>query len=292
MSTYSINALDQRVGKATPDGSTRFVYAGQNQLLAEQGNVGWTSYLWLGDELVGVVKPDKQLRFVHNDHLGRPEVVTDEAQQAVWRAKNAEYGRTVSLDQIGGLNLGFPGQYYDAETGFWQNGFRDYDSASGRYLQSDPLGLAAGLNTYAYVGANPVSFVDPLGLQDAISQNLRARANRDHMSRNPWSSDVLSSLADPKNIDIAIGMARGAGEAAANQAKCMTTCALENFVGLTPGQIAGNIAEEGGLFALKHAGQELGEAICTRAAGAVGAVLALGDIAGTAACSARCAVSL
>ena len=112
--------------------STRFVYGGQNQLLAERRPGGWTSHLWLGGELVGVVKADRQLRFVQNDHLGRPEVVTDAVQAVVWRAHNGSWGRTVLADRIGGLNLGFPGQYHDAETGLWYNGFRDYDSTLGR----------------------------------------------------------------------------------------------------------------------------------------------------------------
>lgn len=63
-------------------------------------------------------------------------------------------------------NLGLPGQYQDEETGFNYNYFRDYDPTTGRYIESDPIGLAGGTNTYTYVRNNPISGIDPLGLVD------------------------------------------------------------------------------------------------------------------------------
>jgi RHS repeat-associated protein len=163
-SSYVVNALDQRVAKTNSGGTKRYVYAGQNQLLAQTTPTGWKSYLWLGSELVGVVQPTETLSYVHTDHLGRPEVATNAARQSVWKAVNGSYHRTVTLDSIGGIVLGFPGQIWDEDTDTWYNGFRDYDPYLGRYIQSDPIGLAGGLNTYAYVGGNPVNFIDPLGL--------------------------------------------------------------------------------------------------------------------------------
>ncbi|MCD9033539.1 hypothetical protein LDO32_17640, partial [Luteimonas sp. Y-2-2-4F] len=123
----------------------------------------WSSYVWLGGTPVGLVR-DGQLYHLHNDHLGRPIVATDSAKAHRWVASNFAFDRRVDRDTLGGLNLGLPGQYFDAESGHWYNGFRDYDGRTGRYLQPDPLGLTDGINPYSYSQGNPLAFYDPLGL--------------------------------------------------------------------------------------------------------------------------------
>jgi len=63
------------------------------------------------------------------------------------------------------MNMRFPGQYEDSESGLYQNYFRDYDPGIGRYVESDPIGLDANtLNLYAYTDSNPINWFDPSGL--------------------------------------------------------------------------------------------------------------------------------
>jgi RHS repeat-associated protein len=160
--TYTHNAFGERQIKDDGTTTTRFLYSGPS-LLHEQTGGSLRDYIYVGGEIVALVN-DGVLYFVHNDHLGRPEVVTDGNQAVVWSSENNAFGNNPGTDLIGGLNLGFPGQYYDIESGTYYNYFRTYDATTGRYLQSDPIGLAGGLNSSGYAFGNPVRFSDPYGI--------------------------------------------------------------------------------------------------------------------------------
>ena len=90
--------------------------------------------------------------------------MTDATKAIVWDAVYTPFGQVHSIAGTATNNQRFPGQYADSETGYSYNYFRDYDPTTGRYVQSDPIGLGGGLNGYGYVGGNPFTRIDPRGL--------------------------------------------------------------------------------------------------------------------------------
>ena len=135
--------------------------------------------MWLADIPVATLRPNGggvSLFYVHTDHLNTPRRVSRPSDNVVvWRWESDPFGTTSANEDPDGdsnpfvYGLRFPGQYLDAETGLHYNYFRDYDPQTGRYPQSDPLGLKGGLNTYAYVKSNPLRYSDPKGLDSQQS---------------------------------------------------------------------------------------------------------------------------
>jgi len=103
--------------------------------------------------------------------------MTNAAKTIVWDAVYTPFGQVHSITGTATNNQRFPGQYADAETGFNYNYFRDYDPTTGRYIESDPIGLGGGLNTYAYVKNNPVKMIDAKGLCPDCTQAKPLQAN-------------------------------------------------------------------------------------------------------------------
>ena len=167
-----MNGLGQRVSKNGID-NTLFAYDEAGHLIGEYEKTGAPRQetVYLGDTPVAVIKAGQNY-YVYADHLNTPRVITNTSNTPVWRWDSEPFGSDMANENPSGLgafsyNLRFPGQYYDKETNLHYNYFRDcYDPTTGRYCQSDPIGLAGGINTYAYVNGNPISRIDPLGLSD------------------------------------------------------------------------------------------------------------------------------
>jgi RHS repeat-associated protein len=110
--------------------------------------------------------------FIHADGFGSPRAVTNSAGTVLWQWTYASnpFGENAPTSSTGyTLNLRFPGQYFDAESGLNYNVNRDYEPATGRYIQSDPIGLHGGPSTYGYAGGNSLRGFDPYGLSYAQS---------------------------------------------------------------------------------------------------------------------------
>ncbi len=107
-----------------------------------------------------------QIYYLRTDHIGRPRFATDAAELTVWQANYLPFGK---LHATTGNNpdLRFPGQWFQAESGLFQNWMRDYDPTLGRYLQADPLGLVDGPSIYGYALQNPQRYLDPRGEQSS-----------------------------------------------------------------------------------------------------------------------------
>jgi len=162
---YTYNHLDQRVTK-TLNGQTRLLIYGLagnliEELDAATGDV-LAEYIWLDGTPLSFAQSGQTYQ-VHVDHLGTPKALTDASGQVVWKASYSPFGKASITTQGPTFNLRFPGQYYDAETGLHYNWRRYYDPNTGRYITSDPIGLAGGINTYAYALSNPIGNADPTG---------------------------------------------------------------------------------------------------------------------------------
>jgi RHS repeat-associated protein len=162
------NALGQRVLKAGVTGFTNYVYDETGHTVGEyaQGSSSGIETVYLNDLPVAVLSPQGNFYSVA-DHIGTPLVLAQADGTTVWDWRNRDpFGNNtpVASSELQKYDLRFPGQIADAETGLFYNYFRDYDPQTGRYVQSDPIGLDGGINTYSYVAGNPTSRIDPQGL--------------------------------------------------------------------------------------------------------------------------------
>ena len=165
---YAYNAFNTRTCKKLHGRLTRFVYGQDQQLLLEQAAGGpEQDYVYLDGRLLARLDSTPggapTVVYFHTDALGTPQAMTDAGGQVVWQATYTPFGTATLTRQSMVNHLRFPGQYFDEETQFAYNVHRHYDATTGRYLQADPVGLAAGMNLYAYVGGESAQSHRPFG---------------------------------------------------------------------------------------------------------------------------------
>lgn len=199
---YRYNSSGQRITKTLESGEQiHFVYGLSGELLGEYTNSGQRirEYLYRQSaglpQLVAQIEADGSITYLHTDHLGTPRYATNNSKALVWSWLSDGFGSTLPNEDVDGdgnlttVNIRFAGQYFDSESGLHYNYFRDYNPATGRYVQSDPIGLRGGLNTYGYVGGNPLSYLDPLGLAE---EPFNRRGPVDQSGRSPKTGRPIS----------------------------------------------------------------------------------------------------
>ncbi len=172
--------------------ATGFMYGPSGELLEEGNTVGQTTdYVYLDpsspsealypvaliENVTSMGTTTESTYYVHADRLGTPQYVTGPgtSKTVEWKAVYQPFG-IPTITNTGGImqNLGFPGMYFDSESGLYNNGARTYSPITGRYVQSDPFAILANgtTNTYAYANNNPFKFTDPSGLYRALLVTL------------------------------------------------------------------------------------------------------------------------
>ncbi|MBS0469559.1 MAG: hypothetical protein JSR60_00710, partial [Proteobacteria bacterium] len=167
--SYVYNALEERAAKTASGSTIQFVYDRAGHLIEEADastGAALREYIWLDDMPVALIDHSgmsPMVYYIHADQLNRPQKITDGSAAVVWDGVFDPFGNPTSVTGTVAMPLRFPGQYVDPETALNQNWFRYYDPSIGRYVESDPIGLAGGINTYAYVNGSPILGYDQAG---------------------------------------------------------------------------------------------------------------------------------
>ncbi len=175
IAAYSYDPFGRRLSKDSGSSKTYYFYNAEG-LIAEADASGQvtksygyapnstfsTNPLWVKATATGSTTPNYY--YYQNDHLGTPQKLLNQSGIVVWGATYDAFGKaTVDPGSTVTNNLRFPGQYADQETDMHYNWMRYYDPKLGRYISSDSIGMAGGVNFYAYVSGNPIIRIDPSG---------------------------------------------------------------------------------------------------------------------------------
>jgi RHS repeat-associated protein len=248
--SYAFDEFGKRlkeVGSATS--TSTFQYDKNGNVLTDTDGAGNSrvDYIYLNGTPIGSYQQsNNKFYFISTDKLGTPSTVADSTQAIAWTATYQPFGNTSTGASGIVQNLRLPGQEWDLESTLNHNGFRDYATTLTRYIQTDPIGLAGGMNTYQYAKGNPFKNVDPRGT----------------LSVNPWvilAGGVLGTggayLSNPRGFTLqqgvagfAVGAAFAAGGqvAAAYVAEGAAAAGVNlgsNFLAGASGSIAANVVD-------------------------------------------------
>jgi RHS repeat-associated protein len=178
LAKYYYDHEGRRTIKHTPNDTTLFLYddldaslvaeyQGDGDLIRGYGyylNDSFTTDPLVLKTTVSDSLDNVQFSYYQNDHIGTPVQLISGIGQIVWQADYDVFGDTIENIKEIDQPLRLPGQYSDSENQTYYNWNRYYDPRTGRYITSDPIGLAGGFNLFSYVDSRPLNFIDDEGL--------------------------------------------------------------------------------------------------------------------------------
>ena len=190
IATYKYDAFGRRISKRAGNDTLHYIHFGK-RVIEERNAFSQLQRQYVYgngiDEVLQLRNAANQDYYYHANSLGSIAAITDSNGAVVERYQYNAYGETsifaangldpLTTSQIGN-SYGFTGRRLDSETGFYYYRARYYAPQRGRFIQRDPLGYQDGMGVYAYVGNNPVNFIDPMGTEknnefwDAVKDEL------------------------------------------------------------------------------------------------------------------------
>ncbi len=163
--SYAYDPFGRRISKTVNGVGTRYLYDGMNIIKEYDGTGALLATYVHGpgmDEPIAMTRGG-QVSYYHADGLGSITGLTNSSQAVVQTYGYDGFGTLTQTPTVQNPYT-YTGREWDAETGLYYYRARYYDPKVGRFLQQDPIGMAGGINLYAYVGSNPINFIDPSGL--------------------------------------------------------------------------------------------------------------------------------
>ncbi|WP_196140218.1 RHS repeat-associated core domain-containing protein [Aliikangiella sp. G2MR2-5] len=193
---YNYDSLGRRREKIDELGTTTYLWSGDQMVQEEHNNIQKT-YVFEPESFkpAAMVQHDKLYHY-HLDHLGTPQELSDEQGNIVWKARYKTYGN-VAYKEVEDVenNLRFQGQYFDEESGLHYNRHRYYNPNVGQFITQDPIGLLGGINNYQYA-PNPTGWVDPFGLK--CVENTWSEFQRNQKSQNTNTQEATTVYKELK----------------------------------------------------------------------------------------------
>jgi|GEM_PF-1834288 len=171
--SFKYDSMGRRIEKTINGTTTKYLYDGADIVMEMNGSGTPTAFyvrtLNIDEPLARIYLSSGEIRYYHADALGSIIALMDENATVVTQYNYSPFGQTevIGTDSTGlSQPFRYTGREWDGDTGLYFYRARYYSPEMARFISEDPIGLAGGINQYAYVGNAPLDFVDAFGLAE------------------------------------------------------------------------------------------------------------------------------